>query len=68
MLNLKTKLTCPNPDCKKSFNYDLLKVKSGSIIICPHCKTKISIEGNPEDLTKFDKTLESLRKSVKKGF
>ena len=30
MLDLKSNIICPNPECKKTFKYDLSKVKSGS--------------------------------------
>ena len=57
---------CPN--CKKHFKYDLSKVKSDDIIICPHCKTKIKVNGNLKELSDVDKLRKSISKTIKKNF
>ena len=61
--DLKIDVSCP--ECKREFQVNLRQVQDGAQVTCPGCKRPIRLKNVGDDLTKLDKSMKDLERSLK---
>lgn len=55
----------PCPACKQTFKMKLRQIQNGKEVTCPNCRKVITLKVEGDDLSKPDKELDKLSKSIK---